>query len=90
MGSNDSRATTYALGQTKLKLLNANGTVEVINGNHSIYNWDYGGSLIRKTLIGGDRLLKGLDNSHGFPLFIYGTGKLNPPPAPSGIKFNAY
>jgi hypothetical protein len=90
MGNPNSRSTTYALGRTKLKLLDASGTVEVINGPHNIYNWDYGGGALRKTLIFGDRLIKGLDDSHGFPLFIYGTGKLNPPPTPSGINFNAY
>ena len=90
MSSSISRATTYALGSTILKLTDMKGTIEVINGHHNIYNWDYGGGIIRKTLIGGDRILKDLNDSHGFPLYIYGTGKLNSPASPSGVKFNAY
>jgi RHS repeat-associated protein len=80
--SESSRATTYALGRTQLRLLNAAGGVEVINGTHNIYNWDQAGNLLRRTLIKGERLRTGLNDTHGFPLYIYGTGKLTPPTMP--------
>ena len=70
-------ATTYALGRTKLRLLDANGTVEVINGPWNIYNWDKGGGNLRKSLITLERMRAGLNDTHGFPLYIYGQGKLN-------------
>lgn len=73
-------ATTYALGQTILRLVDANGAVEVINGHHNIYNWDKGGSLLRKGLINGERLRAGVNDTHGFPVYIYGTGNLTPAP----------
>jgi RHS repeat-associated protein len=89
--SDASIATTYALGRTILKLIDSKGTVQVINGNHNIYNWDYGGNLLRKTLIGLERLRTGINDTHGFPLFIFGTGKLTPPKQSyPTIRFNAY
>jgi RHS repeat-associated protein len=87
--SSASIATTYALGRTQLRLLDQNGTVEVINGAHNIYNWDKGGGFIRSNLIKGERLRTGINDSHGFPLYIYGTGKVKVH-QDSGIRFNAY
>lgn len=89
MMSSASVATTYALGRTQLKLLDNNGTIEVINGTHNIYNWDRGGGFIRDNLIKAERSRTGINDSHGFPLSIYGTGKLSSPQK-SGIRFNAY
>ncbi|ASZ13078.1 hypothetical protein KTO58_08975 [Chitinophaga pendula] len=75
--SYSSLATTYALGRTEITLLDKQGHVRVENGPHNIYNWDRGGNALRKFLIDVNRGISGLDDSHGFPLFIYGTGKLN-------------
>jgi len=76
--SNSSRYTTYALGRTKMTLLDKNGFVRVENGTWNNYDWDNGGNLLREILIRSDRTLKGLDpNIHGFPVQVYGIGKLN-------------
>lgn len=75
--SSRSRYTTYALGRTRMTLLNGSGSVRVSNGSWNAYDWDYGGSNVREGLIWGERNLKGLNDSHGFPISIYGTGKLN-------------
>ena len=32
---------------------------------------------IRNGLIWGERTLKGLNNTHGFPISVYGIGRLN-------------
>lgn len=77
LSNSTSVATTYALGRTKLKLLDANGSVHVVNGTHNIYNWDRGGNKLRKTLIDLERRRAGINDTHGFPLYIYGTGKLS-------------
>lgn len=76
--SSNSRYTTYALGRTKITLLNTNGNVRVENGTWNNYDWDNGGNPLRELLIRGERGLKGLDASkHGFPVKVYGMGKLN-------------
>lgn len=61
--SEKSRHTTYAIGNTQMKLLNAEkGTVKLFWDN---YDWDVhpGGNQLRDTLIRGERTLKGLDVS---------------------------
>jgi RHS repeat-associated protein len=84
--SSVSIATTYALGRTKLKLLDSHGTVEAVNGTHNIYNWDNGGNWVRKGLIWVERARTGINDNHGFPLYIYGKGKVDNfiPPANPG------
>ncbi len=83
--SNNSRYTTYALGNTQMKLLDAQkGTVQLYS---DVYDWDYHDksyqhsntnppSSKRDRLVWGDRILKGLNDSHGFKVYMYGTGTL--------------
>ncbi len=77
----DSRSinTTYALGRTYMTLVSPilGGVVRVENGYWNKYDWDYGGGPIRNTLIFLNRISCGLNNSHGFPINVYGTGLLN-------------
>jgi RHS repeat-associated protein len=78
-GNPRSRFTTYALGRTRMTLHSTalGGIVTVSNGTWNAYDWDYGGNLLRETLIFGERTLKGLNDTHGFPIQVYGTGLLN-------------
>lgn len=87
--SSSSRASTYALGNTQIQLVNSqNGTVRLFS---DIYDWDFHGEVPQPTvsqfgqlpplpkstrdkLIFFERGLKGLNDSHGFPVFIYGLG----------------
>lgn len=74
--SSSSRATTYALGNTQIKLLNAQeGKVKLFWDD---YDWDVhpNGNANRNRLIRGERALKGLNDSHGFRVYIYGTGTI--------------
>jgi hypothetical protein len=74
-----SRNTTYALGRTKMTLLTPllGGVVKVENGSHNAYDWNYGGSPLRQALIFANRLVSGLNDSHGVPVHVYGVGLLN-------------
>jgi len=71
--------TTYALGRTYIKLVSGDngGKVEVINGTWNGYDWHYGGNAARNLLIYAERKLNGLNDAHGFPLYVYGQGNLN-------------
>ena len=75
--SSSSRATTYALGNTQMKLINAKaGTVKLFS---DIYDWDYHNnppSGIRDRLIQAERWRSGVNSSHGFRVFMYGTGTI--------------
>ena len=67
--------TTYALGNTSIKLLDDKGTI-AFRGD--VYDWDYhSGSLGRNALICMERLRAGLGNNQGFNISIYGTAKIN-------------
>ena len=67
--------TTYALGNTSMKLIDNNGTVSFKGDD---YNWDYHeNSPLRNTLIFLERTRSGLSDKHGFKLEIYGTKKIN-------------
>lgn len=79
-------STTYALGNTQMQLLNAkSGNVKLFWDD---YNWDYhnypqalrdAGKLpanTRDRLIYFERQRTGLNDSHGFRVFIYGTGTI--------------
>jgi hypothetical protein len=83
-----SRATIYAFGNTQIMLINGKmGTVTLSNSDR--YDWDYhnypyGRRLAgvppgneRDILIHGERLLKGLNDTHGFPIRVYGIGRLH-------------
>ena len=71
--------TTYALGQTRMTLLSKafGGIVKVSNGHFNDYDWDVHGSALRRSLIRGERARAGLNDTHGFPTIVYGTGLLN-------------
>jgi len=83
--SSKSRFTTYALGNTQIELINkSNGTVKLFS---DVYDWDYHDknykhdssnppSSKRDKLVWGDREIKGLNDTHGFKVFMYGTGTL--------------
>lgn len=90
--SNSSRATTYAFGNTQIKLIDAkNGIVQLFSDG---YDWDYHHFKIPKSevlkfgqhpswptttrdnLIYMERLIKGLNDSHGVDISIYGFGTI--------------
>ena len=67
--------TTYALGNTSIKLLDNNGTISFYG---DAYDWDYhNGSYCRNALIFLERTRTGLNDNHGFKVSIYGTAKIN-------------
>ena len=67
--------TTYALGNTSIKLLDNQGTIAFYGDD---YDWDYhNGSSFRNTLIFFERARTGLNDKHGFKICIYGTAKIN-------------
>ncbi|WP_373033771.1 RHS repeat domain-containing protein [Sulfurovum sp.] len=71
------RDTTYALGSVDMVLSNNDGDVRVVNNSATRYDWNQGGNVVRKAAIWGETKYQGLDSSHGFPLSVYGTGRLN-------------
>ena len=62
-----------------MRLLNSSGNVSIINDSATDYDWNTGGSRLRRILINGERARTGLDDSHGFKVSFYGVGTLNPP-----------
>ena len=87
LGSSRSRNSTYALGNTQMKLLDRNsGKVQLCWDN---YDWDYHQKGYvhnadvkpdsrRDKLIWHERNRTGINDSHGFKVFMYGIGNLNP------------
>jgi RHS repeat-associated protein len=72
------RATVYALGRVDMQLLDKNtGAVKIINNPATDYDWNTGGGIMRNTFIKTERVRTGLNDSHGFKTYYYGTGKLN-------------
>ena len=84
--SSSSRSTTYALGNTQIQLLNAKtGEIKLFS---DFYDWDFHnypssrqqeGKLPesqRDKLIYYERIRAGVNDSHGFPIFMYGVGKI--------------
>ncbi|MEO8960878.1 MAG: RHS repeat-associated core domain-containing protein [Ginsengibacter sp.] len=78
------RATVYALGAVDMVLTNRESrSVQIVNdfnkpaGRATDYDWNTGGSLLRSALIRAERLRAGLNDSHGFRVYYYGTGTLN-------------
>ena len=71
-------STIYALGRVNLILRSFETlNVNVVNDEATIYDWNRGGGWPRKSLIDRERKKFGLNDSHGFRVFYYGTGKLN-------------
>jgi hypothetical protein len=79
----DLRSTVYALGRVYLTLVDATGKVKVVNDEATDYDWNGGGSWMRRSLIFGEKLRAGLTDNDGFKTFYYGTGTLNPSSARS-------
>ena len=77
-------STVYALGRVNITLLNNSGSVKIVNdfnlpfGRATDYDWNKGGSIWRKGLINYERWSEGLNDTHGFRTFYYGTGQLRP------------
>ena len=73
------RRTTYALGNTRLKLVSMDAkTIRVMN---DAYDWNYhnGSSIkskVRDGLIWGERQRTGINDTHGIPIRTYGLGTL--------------
>jgi hypothetical protein len=76
-----SRASTYALGNTQIQLLDATkGAVKLFTDN---YDWNYHNPFvngkaqgIRDNLIFWERKRAKLNDTHGFSLIMYGVGKI--------------
>ena len=77
MGNDVLFNTIYALGRVNMRLLDANGHVQIINDNATNYDWNIGGGVFRDRLIKTERFLNGLNDSHGFKVYYYGKGELN-------------
>ena len=72
------RGTVYALGAVNMILINrGNREVKIVNDDATDYDWNNGGSFMRKTAINLERLRTGLNDSHGFKVYYYGIGKLH-------------
>jgi hypothetical protein len=72
------RGTVYALGRVDMMLTNRNaGTVKILDTDATDYDWNQGGGMLRSTLINIDRVLEGVNDTHGFSVKYYGTGTLN-------------
>jgi len=78
------RATVYALGRVNMKLTDRVwGKVQIVNdynlksGRATDYDWNKGGSLMRRTFINAERTRTGLNDTHGFRAYYYGTGSVN-------------
>jgi RHS repeat-associated protein len=71
------RGTVYALGRVDLILTNReNKTVQVVNNSATDYDWNTGGGPVREAAIKIERARTGLNDTHGFKTFYYGTGVL--------------
>jgi len=71
------RATVYALGYVNLTLTDRNNkTVKVVNDNATDYDWNRGGGKVRDAAIRLERARTGINDTHGFKTFYYGTGTL--------------
>ena len=99
VGNETLRATVYALGRVDMNLLDNNGNVSIVNDFNqpsrraTDYDWNTGGTGLRNILIRAERARAGLNDTHGFRTFYYGTGTLNKPKKPfipqfpTGSKF---
>jgi len=83
--SRSSRATSYALGNTQIKVVDSEGTIKLFSDK---YDWNFHNFSIaefrdgklpkskRDRLIYQERIRHKLDDRHGFPVEIYGVGKI--------------
>lgn len=78
------RGTVYALGRVNMTLNNASTrSVSIVNDYNlpanraTDYDWNRGGTFLRRTLMDAERKRTGLNDKHGFRVFYYGTGTLN-------------
>lgn len=72
------RGTVYALGAVNMILVNrGNREVIIVNDDATDYDWNNGGSSLRKNAINLERKRAGINDSHGFKVYYYGIGKLH-------------
>ncbi|MEO9514056.1 MAG: RHS repeat-associated core domain-containing protein [Flavobacteriaceae bacterium] len=81
------RGTVYALGRVNMQLTDRTwGKVQIVNdfqlqnaGDRATdYDWNLGGtSWMRRQAIGIERTRTGLNDTHGFRAYYYGTGSVN-------------
>lgn len=71
------RGTGYALGRANLMLTSKQDkTVTVVNDEATDYDWNKGGGFVRDKFIKAERARTGLNDTHGFKVYYYGTGIL--------------
>jgi len=59
------RATIYALGRVNMQLIDrSSGTVRIVNGKATDYDWNKGGGFWRNTFISMERVREGLNDSY--------------------------
>jgi hypothetical protein len=63
-------------------LLDDKGGVKIVSDPATDYDWNRGGGFPRSPLIAFERWGTGLNDTHGFKTFYYGTGLLY-----QGIRF---
>ena len=71
-------ATVYALARVDITLLDNNGRVKIVNNEATDYDWNRGGSYMRRGLINYERWSENLNDTHGFKTLYYGIGQLRP------------
>ncbi|HMQ09012.1 MAG TPA: RHS repeat-associated core domain-containing protein, partial [Saprospiraceae bacterium] len=77
VGNETLRGTVYALGRVDLILTDReNKTIQVVNNSATDYDWNTGGGPVRNAAIKIERARTGLNDTHGFKTFYYGTGIL--------------
>ena len=71
------RNTVYALGAFDARLLDKErGSILIESNESAVYDWNGGGTLIRRVAIYLERKRARVDDSHGFRVCYYGTGHL--------------
>ena len=71
------RATVYALGRVNVTLQNpVLRTISIVNDKATYYDWNQGGSFVRKFAISLEQMRTGLNDTHGFRAYYYGYGVL--------------
>lgn len=88
VGNETLRRTVYALGRVDMQLLDkSKGTVSIVNNSATDYDWNKGGGFIRDKFIKGERWRAGLNDSHGFKIYYYGTGTVKKPGTPVEVRY---
>ena len=71
------RNTVYALGRVDMVLINQEQReVKIVNNSATDYDWNTGGETLRDYMIKLERKRAGLNDTHGFKVFYYGSGHL--------------